>query len=277
MAPFDPERDHIEQGWAKKEFGLLHYRLQGLSAQGRAALQGDFTQALLQDALRVDTPHGPLAFVLMGGASGGRATRVLDKQPATIAWIDTFAAGSVFWDVGANVGVYTLYAAQQPGIKVVAIEPAAVNYFLLTANCEINNMNDRVDCLLLGLGSATGIARLEVSQFEPAHSFSFIGKTRQPRTGRQAAIIESMDRLIADYALPCPNYIKIDVPGMTDDIFAGAAQTLQRTEVRQLHIEVRIDSKSGQRIADLLGGYGFRLTGGAENDGGGSDVTFSRE
>ncbi len=34
-----------------------------------------------------------------------RARTVLTKEPGTIAWIDGFAPGEVFWDVGANVGV----------------------------------------------------------------------------------------------------------------------------------------------------------------------------
>ena len=54
----------------------------------------------------------------------------------------------MFWDIGANIGVYTLYAGLRGDTRVVAFEPAGVNYFLLAANCELNRMNDRVDCLL---------------------------------------------------------------------------------------------------------------------------------
>ena len=37
-------------------------------------------------------------------------------------------------------------------------EPAAVNYFLLSANCEANHLDDNVTCLLLGIGSEKTIA-----------------------------------------------------------------------------------------------------------------------
>ena len=58
--------------------------------------------------------------------------------------------GSVFWDIGANIGVLTLYAAMRGDLKVWAFEPAAVNYYNLVANCELNGLERRVRCLQLG-------------------------------------------------------------------------------------------------------------------------------
>ena len=112
---------------------------------------------------------------------------MLTRQPATIAWIDAFEPNSVFWDVGANIGVYTLYAALRRDIRVAAFEPAAVNYFLLSANCEANKFDDRVQCLLVGLGRERSVARLEVSQFVAGKSFSFLGKD-QPYDGQAGRI-----------------------------------------------------------------------------------------
>ena len=195
---------------AKKEFGLLHYRLQNLPAASRARIQSVYTQRLIDDQLAVETPLGPLSFVLLGRSSSTRAMSLLTKQPETIAWIDAFSPNSVFWDVGANVGVYSLYAALRPGTKIVAFEPAAINYFLLAANVEANNLDKQVDCLLVGLSNERAIAHLEVSQFMPANSFSFRGKKNKPYPGRQAALMVSVDQLIEDYGLECPNYIKID-------------------------------------------------------------------
>ena len=148
QGPDDPEEDYV-----KKQFGLLMYRLQKLAPRSRARLQSDFTQKMIDSTLAVETPKGTLAFVLLGKTSAGRAMTVLTKQPATIAWIDSFDPGSVFWDIGASVGVFSVYAALATDTKVVAFEPAAVNYYLLSANCEANKLQDRVDCLLVGVGS----------------------------------------------------------------------------------------------------------------------------
>jgi len=270
-APEDPEEEY-----AKKEFGLLMYRLQKLPLRSRARLQSDFTQKMVDTTLAVDTPKGQLSFVLLGKSSAGRAVSLLTRQPATIAWIDSFKPGGVFWDVGASVGVYSLYAALGTDTKVVAFEPAAVNYFLLAANCEANRLYDRVDCLLVGLGREQAVARLEVSQFRPARSFSFRGKSGEPHEGRQAAVVLSIDRLVEEYGLACPNYIKIDAPGASEAIVAGAARTLQRPELRELHLEVRESSKGGQRIVEMLKAGGFVPTSTAEH-GGSADVTFVRK
>lgn len=268
--PEDPEEEY-----AKKEFGLLMYRLQKLPPRARARLQSAFTQKMVDATLAVDTPKGQLSFVLLGKSSAGRALSLLTRQPATIAWIDAFEPGSVFWDVGASVGVYSLYAALGTGTKVVAFEPAAVNYYLLAANCEANRLYDRIDCLLVGLGREQAVARLEVSQFRPARSFSFRGKSGEPHEGRQAAVVLSIDQLVDDYGLACPNYIKIDAPGASEAIVAGAARTLRRPDLREVHLEVRESSKGGQRIIEMFGQCGFSPAG-TDSHGGSADVTFVR-
>ena len=64
-----------------------------------------------------------------------------EKEPETIAWIDDMEPGEVLYDVGANVGVYALYAASR-GIKVVAIEPVFENFSRLMQNIELNGFNN---------------------------------------------------------------------------------------------------------------------------------------
>ena len=98
---------------------------------------------------------------MFGETSGFRAKGLLTKQKATIAWIDSFRPDSVFWDIGANIGSYTLYAALRPDMRVVAFEPAAVNYFILAANCELNGFGERVDCLPIGVGGGKSVERLD--------------------------------------------------------------------------------------------------------------------
>lgn len=268
----DHERVHREEIYAKKELALLMYRLQNLPADSRARMQGRVLHELVEATMAIETPLGPLSFVPLG-SGGGRAMTMFTRQPATIAWINGFRPGSIFWDVGANVGVFTLYAALRGDVNVVAIEPAAVNYFLLSANCEANKFDSRVQCLLVGLGRQRSVARLEVSQFAAGKSFSFLGK-EQPYAGRQAALVLSMDELIEDYGLACPNYIKIDAPGSSEDIILGAERTLQNKDVREIHIELTT-SKAGRRIQDGLARHGFGIAGRDEH-GGSGDVTFVR-
>ena len=46
-----------------------------------------------------------------------RAETFFTKEPETIEWINTFKSDETLFDVGANIGLYSIYAAQR-GIKV---------------------------------------------------------------------------------------------------------------------------------------------------------------
>jgi FkbM family methyltransferase len=264
-----------ERDTMKQEFASALRRLRLLPEAARARLQSQFAQTLLAETFDVTTPRGRLSFVLFGRGTAIRARSLLTKQPATIEWIDAFRPHSVFWDVGANVGIYSLYAALRGDTRVVAFEPAAVNYFLLTANCEVNRLADRVNCLLVGLGRGKGLGRLAVSQFSPAESFSFRRKQDGKEYSEQAALLLSIDELVDEFDLVAPNYIKIDVPGLTEEIIMGGVRTLRRQDVRELHVEMRERSESGRRIVETLRALGFAIVGRPAR-GDTTDVMFAR-
>ena len=258
----------------RKQFTVLFERLQRVPDSARARIQGELIDILLSQASKIDTPRGALSFVPFGRGGAKRALTLLTKQPGTIEWIDGFRPNSVFWDIGANVGIYTLYAALRADTTIVAFEPAAVNYFLLAANCEINGFDQRVQCVLVGLGRDKAVASLEVSQFSVGQSFSFLGKAARPHAGRQAAIVIAIDQFVEEYGLACPNYIKIDVPHMTADILAGAARTLARPEVREVHVEIDEQSSEGRLLIDALERCGLALK--QTDTRAYSDLTFVR-
>ena len=66
--------------------------------------------------------------------------------------------GDVVYDIGANVGAYSLYAAKRldsinPEGKVYAFEPAFSNFFSLCRNIELNHLHDVVVPFALAFGS----------------------------------------------------------------------------------------------------------------------------
>ena len=113
----------------------------------------------------------------------------------------------------------------------------------------------------MGLGEDKSIAQLEVSQSDAGLSFSFKSKRGRPPSGRQAALIMPMDRLVDELGLACPNYIKIDVPGLTDAFVACGLQLFRNPDVRELHIECGLESKGGRRIVEMLHSLGFAPVG----------------
>lgn len=132
----------------------------------------------------------------------------MTKEPDSMSWIDAMQPGSVFWDIGANVGVLALYAAMRGDLEVWAFEPAAVNYYNLIANCELNGLEKRVRCLQLGFGDTLGILDLNVSQLKPAHATA----PRKVFSSAQSVQVCNIDDFIIRYGAPCPNYIKMMCP-----------------------------------------------------------------
>ena len=84
-----------------------------------------------------------------------------------------------------------------------------------------------------------------------------------------------MDQLLDDFGLPCPNYIKIDTPGMSTAILAGGTKLLTRPELREIHIELNQETQGGPPLAELLDRSGFMLSG-QHAHGGSGDMTFVR-
>jgi len=216
-------------------------------------------EMLLDEPVVVDSPHGPIRFLGHGLLSFGRASALMTKEPDSLKWIDRIEPGSIFWDIGANVGTLTLYAASRETLRVWSFEPAAANYYNLVANCELNGYSKKVQCLQLGFSDRTEIAFLNVSQLLLGRSFSFKEQPNKPYSGKQAVQVWSIDEFIAHYDVPCPNYIKIDVPGLSHEILDGAIKTLSRQGVKEIQIEAHENSEKGQRLIRKMNERGFDI------------------
>ena len=82
------------------------------------------------------------------------------------------------FDVGANVGMYSIWAAATKGINVIAIEPESQNYAVLNKNILLNNLKDKVTALCFAMSdeekiSELNLRRLEVLKKIPASSDRF--------------------------------------------------------------------------------------------------------
>lgn len=70
-----------------------------------------------------------------------------------------FERSSVFVDVGANYGFYSLLAALwNPDLRVVAFEPVPAIFAALQKNIQLNGLAGRVICENLALGARSGTA-----------------------------------------------------------------------------------------------------------------------
>ena len=67
--------------------------------------------------------HGgeSMRFALTGSSSVKRVRSLFSKEPITLAWIDSFTESETVYDIGANVGMYTIYAAVMRNAAVYAL------------------------------------------------------------------------------------------------------------------------------------------------------------
>ena len=104
-----------------------------------------------------------------------RAETFSDKEPETLEWIDEIPKRSILWDIGANVGLYSCYAAKND-IKVFAFEPSVFNLEILSRNIFINDLTEQVTIVPLPLSDKLTFNTLNMTNTDWGGAFSTYGK-----------------------------------------------------------------------------------------------------
>lgn len=218
--------------------------------------------ALIRPRWTVQTPAGALTFDGPSGRALHDAYGFGKDEPETVAWIAGLPTDAVFWDIGANIGVYALFAGQR-GIRTLAFEPSASTMAVLTRNIELNGLSDAVSAYPIAFAEKTGLDRLFMAATEAGHSMHGFG-TRDTVLGSiqggfaQAAVGFSVDDFLQVFAPPAPTHVKLDVDSIEAAILRGAHNTL-RTSVRQVLVEIDGATKAagGGEIRAALAQAGF--------------------
>ncbi|HEY6329146.1 MAG TPA: FkbM family methyltransferase [Blastocatellia bacterium] len=197
-----------------------------------------------------------------------RGNGMLAKEPDTISWIDGFREGSVFWDVGANVGVFSLYAAAKRGVSVLSFEPLAANFHVLSRNIQLNGFDGRATAYCIALSSATELGLLNMPSAAMGSALTQFGVSgdmspycdRGAKACKQGMIGFSIDDFMSQFRPPFPNYLKLDVDGLEWRILQGATRTLRDSRLRSLIVELPVSGERERDLAiELLQDCGFRL------------------
>ena len=176
-----------------------------------------------------------------------RVKRLFTKEPETINWINNFKNNSniIFWDIGANIGQFSIYAASiHKNIKVISFEPSTSNLRVLSRNISINKFDDVIlinqfpltnkqNCYLklnenkFQEGSALNAFGVEFDHngnlFNPQNSYKIYGT--------------SINYILKNNFLEIPDYIKIDVDGVEHLILQGGNDFLSHKKIKSILIE----------------------------------------
>lgn len=256
---------------------------------GMALLGKGFISNLLADLSRkavttVNANGTDVRFYTPNSLSLWRARTLLTKEPDTIEWIDSFDDGDVFWDIGANVGCYTLYAGKVRGVKTIAFEPSPANYPLLVRNVELNGISGHVSAFGIALSNKTQVSTLNMTTTEAATAHSTFGEKRNQFGQEFQAVYQhtmvgySVDDFINQFGISKPNHIKIDVDGIEDLIIEGATETLQNPDLKSVLIELNVTpNKYDQRVIEFLTKAGLEPQQTRECGGGIANYIFKRK
>lgn len=174
------------------------------------------------------------------------------KEPRTVLWLES-QKGHIFYDIGANVGAYSLIAARR-GFKVYAFEPSFSTFAALNENIFLNQANSAITAFCIALGNETGVIDFgyhSILAGDSGHTLAFDKKKLMYKTQAYR-----LDDFIMQWKIPVPHCVKIDVDGYEYAVLEGMKRTLACPELKSLMIEV-FNDKKGQVDAVLaeLGWY----------------------
>lgn len=179
------------------------------------------------EAVPVKTNRGDMHFFAMVGPHlAGAIAAFEQEEPETREWIDThLKPGQVLWDIGSCVGLHTIYAGLDPSVRVIAFEPSAPNFSVLTEHIRLNRMEDRIAPLCVALSSARDIAALSIGGVDPGSAGNALSLGAES-DAKQLVPVFTGDDLCGLFPSLRPDHIKLDVDSIEGEILRGLRQTL---------------------------------------------------
>jgi len=194
-----------------------------------------------------------------------RCMKMFIKEPGTCEWIKTqVEPGDVFYDIGANIGVYTVLAAQRVGAagKVYAFEPHSATFARLLETISTNNLSMLVTPCNFALHERQGFYPFRYDSKEAGSSQSqLIAQVSNPRDGNgfQASELKfsaSLDSLMDVEAFLPPDHVKIDVDGNELLILQGMHTILTKgRRLKSIQVEINPNQRSG--IMAFMQAHGY--------------------
>lgn len=194
------------------------------------------------------------------------AERFEEIEPELLDLLDRLPEGAVMYDIGASIGLFSLYAAIKRRCRVVAFEAEAQNYATLELNHFLNR--DRLETPLVALNVAlsdtAGLGAIHARTYGAGEHGKILDQAITQDTKEdfapahvQSVLRQRLDDLVLQCGLPQPNLLKIDVDGAEAAVLRGATATLSNPALTTIFIE--LSELSGSDEAAILEGHGFAL------------------
>jgi len=195
-----------------------------------------------------------LIFYVPNRLSHYRVNTFHTKEPETLEWIDKFKKKTTFWDIGANIGLYSCYAAKKNLCKVYAFEASIFNLEWLGRNIFLNNLVEKIVVIPIPLMEIISQNTLNFSSTEWSGALTTFGQSYGHDGKDLKKVFEfstlgmSMNDVKKLLKISQPDYIKIDVDGIEHLILKGGENVLSNTK----EILIEINDKFEQQKNDCF-------------------------
>lgn len=135
--------------------------------------------------------------------------------------------GNIFFDVGANGGIFTIIAAKKVGSNghVYAFEPGQRELELLKHNIAINNLTN-VTVIETAITNKKGVTKFAISRDGAMNSLAQTDHPKQQIESWQTVEITTLDNVLEELNISKVDFLKIDVEGAEGLVIEGAKKLL---------------------------------------------------
>lgn len=173
--------------------------------------------------------------------------------------IENIGEGDVFYDIGANIGIYSYFLANS-GANVFAFEPSPRPFEYLTKNAEFN---EPISANQIAISDIDGEVEFLVDESDVFGRMSSLNSSSDDVIYNKIQVeSRRLDSLVLESDFPKPDLLKIDVEGAEADVLAGLSRlpTLPRSIFCEIHYHRLSEfSSSGEEIYDVLRDSGYQI------------------
>ena len=214
----------------------MNFRFKGIYFQFIDRLHQKIIELLISRVKKVSHNNHVMKFYIPNPVNKFRIRTFSTKEPDTLKWIESMKEGAIMWDIGANIGLYSIYAAKVKQCQVFAFEPSVFNLEFLAKNIYLNNLHEKICIFPVALSNKTGMNIFKMthpvwggalSTF--GESYNQHGDTLEPTFEYSVTGIKA-DDISKFMNIPNPDYIKIDVDGIEHLILSGSSDILKTAQ-----------------------------------------------
>ncbi len=188
----------------------------------------------------------------------------MNQELEILDFIDAENKGSVFYDLGACEGRFSLYAAYN-GLRCYAFEPESRNFKTLNDNLLLNknNLKGSLQTFKIAVGESAHNSHLNIGQPWAGGHHRIVASSNGRNdlsinaVEQESIQVRSLDKFINEKKLPIPNAIKVDIDGSEKEFINGAQKTLSETNLERIIIELNKSDINYNFVISNLKSHGF--------------------